>query len=302
MKKILLLIVYIVSLSAFAQQDPLFSQYQFNQLPINPAYAGVNQVTSFDLQYRSQWGGIEGAPSTIMVSGNSSFVDNKVGLGFCLINDQLGINTNTDFNISYSYQLDLNLNTRLYFGLQSGLMSFQYDFDKLTLEDPTDEDFVNADDRFTKFNVGAGLFLHHEQYYVGFSIPRLLKIKEDIRENTGERYNQHFYITAGWIWEQSIGLKFKPYTIFRFTEGAKASSDIGISVLFANVLWGGVFTRNFNTAGISAFLNLDNGLRLGYSGEIQSGDAPDAGFNTHEVSLGIDLELFTNQVVSKRNY
>ncbi|MEM7487454.1 MAG: type IX secretion system membrane protein PorP/SprF, partial [Bacteroidota bacterium] len=285
----------------YAQQDPLLSQYQFNQLPVNPAYAGVNDVASFDLQYRSQWGGVEGAPTTVLLSGHSSFFQNQVGLGFSLVHDQVGINTNTDFNLTYAYELEISSDVTLSFGLQTGLMSLQYDFNELTLEDPTDEDFINADDGFTKFNVGTGLFLISERFYLGFSVPRLLKVQEDIGENTGERYNQHYYFTGGLIIDQLSSVVLKPYVVTRISEGASLSADLGVNALFANMIWGGLFTRNFETIGINTFLNLNNGFRLGYTGELVSNDLS-SGFNTHEVSLGIDLELFANHVVARRYY
>ncbi len=305
MKEQILFLTLCLGLSTrllMAQQDPLLSQYQFNQLPINPAYAGVNDVTSFDLQYRSQWGGVEGAPTTFVFSGNSSLFENKVGLGLSLVHDEIGINKNTDFNLTYAYELEVANNTTLSFGLQTGLLSLQYDFSGLTLEDQTDEDFINANDGLTKVNFGTGLFLGAEKFYLGFSIPRLLKVTEDIGENTGERYNRHYYFTGGLIIDNFQTIKLKPYTVLRSAEGSPLSADLGINVLLADVIWGGLFTRNFNTYGISAFLNLDNGFRLGYTGELTSNDAPASTFSTHEVSLGIDLELFANQAVSRRYY
>ncbi|MEM1408770.1 MAG: type IX secretion system membrane protein PorP/SprF [Bacteroidota bacterium] len=301
MKKTLYLLLVILAHPIYAQQDPLLSQYQFNQLPVNPAYAGVNDVASFDLQYRSQWGGVEGAPTTVLLSGHSSFFQNQVGLGFSLVHDQVGINTNTDFNLTYAYELEVASDVTLSFGLQTGLMSLQYDFNELTLEDPTDEDFINADDGFTKFNVGTGLFLSGERFYLGLSIPRLLKVQEDIGENTGERYNQHYYVTGGLIIDQLSSVILKPYVVTRISEGASVSADVGVNALFADLIWGGIFTRNFETVGINTFLNLNNGFRLGYTGELVSNDLS-SGFNTHEISVGIDLELFSNQVVARRYY
>ena len=301
MRRILLFIVYFLVLTTYAQQDPLWRLSQFNQLPTNPAYAGVNDVTCFDLQYRSQWNGVEGAPNSILLSGQSALVDNQVGLGFVFMHDEVGISTNTNFNLTYAYEVELASNIMLSFGLQTGLLSLQYDFNELTLEEPTDEDFINADDGFTKFNVGTGLFVSSERFYLGFSIPQLLKVQEDIGENTGERYNQHFYFTGGLILDQLPSIILKPYVVARFTEGASLSNDIGVNALLVNVLWAGVFSRNFSTIGLNTFLNLHNGLRLGYTGELVSNDLS-TGFNTHEVSLGIDLALFSNQVVSKRDY
>jgi len=299
--KYLFIILMFLGFSAYAQQDPLFNQYQFNQLPINPAYAGVNDATSFDLQYRSQWGGVEGAPATAMFSGHTSLNQNKVGVGFVLLSDQIGITTNTHFNLTYAYELEITNRLTLSFGLQTGLLSFQYDFDELNLEDQTDIDFIRADQGFTKFNIGSGLFLSSDRFYIGLSIPQLLEPTEDIGENSGERYNRHFYMTSGLVIDKIQAVKLKPYTIIRSAKNTSLSADVGVNALFADIIWGGFFTRNFKTLGISTFLNLDNGLRVGYSGELISNDLA-TGFNTHEISLGLDLELFSNQVVAKRNY
>ena len=119
----------------WGQQDPLFSQYQFNQLPMNPAYAGYHGVTSFDVQHRSQWTKVDGAPSTLMLSGHSSFFGNQIGLGAVLIHDEIGINTTTNFNLTYAYHLNLSESTKLSCGLQTGFNSLQYDFEQLTLND-----------------------------------------------------------------------------------------------------------------------------------------------------------------------
>ncbi|WP_185154315.1 type IX secretion system membrane protein PorP/SprF [Fulvivirga sp. M361] len=303
MKKVILVIV-LTSYAWFtnAQQDPLLSQYQFNQLPINPAYTGVNDMTSFDLHYRSQWGGVAGAPTTITFSGNSSLFENKVGLGLSLVHDETGVTKNTNFNLAYAYELDLSNDMTLSFGLQTGILSLRYNFGELTLDDPTDEDFTNADDGLTKLNFGTGLFISNEKYYLGVSVPRLLKATEGIGENIGERYNRHYYFTGGLIIDKSQSVKLKPFAVLRLAEDSPLSTDIGISVLLADVIWAGVFTRNFNVYGISAFLNLNNGFRLGYTGELTSNDSPASTFSTHEVSVGIDLELFANQAVARRYY
>jgi len=287
---------------AYAQQDPLLSQYQFNQLPINPAYAGVNDITSFDLQFRSQWSGVDGAPTTALLSANSSVADNKVGVGFSLIYDEVGINENIEFNLTYAYELDISHNTTLSFGLQSGITSLRYDFARLTLEDFTDDDFVTADDQLSKFNFGTGLFLSSKKYYLGLSIPRLLKLTEEIGPTSAERYNRHYYLTGGIILDPWETIRLKPYTIIRTAESSRISADAGVNALFADVIWGGVFTRNLDVLGLNIYLNLSNGLRIGYTGEITSGSLPSSSFSTHEVSLGIDLKLLENHLIARRYY
>ncbi len=288
--------------SVYAQQDPLLSQYQFNQMAFNPAYAGVNDVTSFDLHYRSQWTDVDGAPTSIFFSGNTSVFQNKVGLGISLLHDNIGVTKYTNFNMGGAYAIELNSTAKLSFGLQVGLMSLNTDFNDLTLEDPSDEDFVNAS-ALSKLNFGTGLFLNSENYYIGFSIPQLLNVTEEVDGNKGDRYNSHIYISGGFIIDHFPSVKLKPYALARITQGAPISIDFGASALFADILWAGLFTRSFNSIGLSVNLNTANNLRIGYTGELITGSSqPSSGFSTHEISIGIDLELFENQAAVRRYY
>jgi type IX secretion system PorP/SprF family membrane protein len=304
MKKLFLFFVWIISFtSVYGQQDPLLATYQFNQLPFNPAYTGVHDITSFDLHYRNQWGDLDGAPASIFFTGQTSLVDNRVGVGTSLLYDKIGVTKNTNFNVSVSYELDLFDDVTLSFGLQSGLMAFAYDYDQLNLDDPTDPDFALAVPNFTKFNLGAGFFIRGKNFYGGFSVPQLLKVTEEINGVTGDRYNRHLYLSAGFIFDQLPGISLKPYTLLRISEGAAPSLDLGASVLLGEIIWAGLFTRNFNTVGLSANLNLVNGLRFGYAGELPlNSDQPSTGFNTHEINIGIDLEWFNNLTVARRYY
>lgn len=287
----------------YGQQDPLLATYLFNQLPFNPAYTGVHDITSFDLHYRNQWGDLEGAPTTIFFTGQTSLVDNRLGVGTSFVYDNLGITKNTNFDVSFSYELDIFDDVTLSFGMQTGLMAFAYDYNQLNLDDPSDPDFALAANGFTKFNLGAGVFIRGKNFYGGFSVPRLLKVTEEINGVSGNRYNRHLYLSAGFIFDQLPGVALKPYTLLRISEGVAPSLDLGASVLLVDIVWAGLFTRNFNTVGLSANLNLVNGLRFGYAGELPlNSDQPSTGFNTHEVNIGIDLEWFNNLTVARRYY
>lgn len=302
MKYYILLLSCCLGLPIFAQQDPLLSQYQFNQITINPAYTGVNDISSIDMQYRSHWNGVEGAPSTLLFSGQTSIVNNTVGLGVVLIHDQLGIVKNTDFNLDYSYELPLNYNNlSLSIGLQTGISAIRYDFNELNIQDPTDEDFSGANNRLSQVNFGTGIFLSNEKFYFGLSIPRILKAKEEVAGVTAERYNRHYYVSAGVVFDQFESIALKPYAVLRMAENSPSAFDLGISGRFAERFWAGVFSRDFRDIGLSVYMNLVNGLRLGYAGELTSNEIT-SGFNTHEFSLGFDLGLLDYHKVERRNY
>lgn len=304
MKAIVLPLIFLfITPSLLAQQDPLISSYQFNQLPFNPAYAGVNDVTSFDLHYRSQWGDIEGSPRSLFLSGNTSLNMNKVGAGFVFLHDNLGAAQHTDFSFNIAYELDITNSVTLSFGLQPSLISINFNFEKLNLYDPSDEDFFGGDDNLVNGNIGTGFFLSAPNYYIGLSVPRLLNVSEEIEGLSGVRYNRHIYLSGGVIFDQLASIKIKPFTLIRMTEGTPLTYDLGASVLFSNLVWAGFFTRNFDNVGLSAWLMLENGLRVGYVGEITVSDRLiSPGLSTHEISIGIDLELFKNQAATSRDY
>jgi len=119
-----LFILLLVPFSAFAQQDPVSSQYMYTPLTFNPSYAGINNITNITLNSRFQWGGFEGAPSTYSLTANTSIVGGKVGLGIMILNDQIGISENTEGQFSFAYKISSGRKV-FSFGLQTGFVAFK---------------------------------------------------------------------------------------------------------------------------------------------------------------------------------
>jgi type IX secretion system PorP/SprF family membrane protein len=279
------------------------SSYQFNQLSINPAYTGVNDITSFDIHYRSQWNGLEGAPNTVYFAGTTSIIENKVGFGFSILQDNAGITNSTRMLASFAYELDLSSEVTLSFGLQTGTTWFNYSYNELLLEDPTDEDFITPDSKQTAFIIGSGLFLSASNFYLGLSIPNMLTTPESTTSNGSDLSNRHYYLSGGIIFDQIPNIKLKPYMLLRIAENTPVLFDLGTDVQLVKVLWVGLFTRSFNSLGLTASVNLINGLRMGYVGEVGFADeAPSTGLTTNELTIGIDLALFNKQTITSRNY
>lgn len=297
MKKTAIIILILTSYGSMAQQEPLLAQYHFNQMPINPAYTGVNNMTSFDLQYRQQWAGLDGSPRTAQFSGQTSLNRNSLGLGFQLMQDKVGIITNTNLGLASSYKVYIEDGSSISFGLQASWNGLNYNYEELTLDDQTDEDFAVADNSLSKINFGTGIFLNSNIFYLGVSIPRILK---EIGV-TGERLTRHYYFTGGVILDLTQSLKLKPYTILRYVEGGAYSYDLGANVFLANIFWVGAFARDFRDYGISIYLNTIRGIRIGYSGELISEEIAST-LSTHEISLGLDMVLFKDQEVRRRDF
>ncbi|RRJ86886.1 PorP/SprF family type IX secretion system membrane protein, partial [Flavobacterium macacae] len=217
MKRLLITALILASLAdANAQQDPHYTQYMYNMNVINPAYAGSKENLSFGLLYRKQWVDIQDSPETFTFSGHSP-VGRNVGLGLSLITDKIGPVEETNAYGDFSYTLNLGGEHRLALGLKAGL-TFQniglFSDINGSLSDQTDEAFSENSSN-TYFNVGAGFFYYTDNYYVALSVPNMLKSKHlSIRESGEERLygeeTQHYFLTAGYVFQLSESVKFKP--------------------------------------------------------------------------------------------
>ncbi len=301
MRAILIVIFLGFGIGAQAQLDPLYNQYLFNQSMINPAYTGINDVFNATAISRAQWAGIEGAPITNTLNLSSSFLGNKVGAGLLLVSDQYGINTNTEIQMMYSYRIEMNNSRSLSFGLQTGYISYKYDFDKLNQEQ-IDPELVISDDNFSKTNFGAGVYYKTDNYYLGVSVPRILDTDVKDGDVKSTRYKRHFYVSAGYLFDQLLALKFKPSVLLKVVDGQPASIDINASFLLKEALWVGATLRNFNAVGLNTQFEINNRLRLGYSFELPLNGLSNNAYGTHELMLSLDLEIFDGHAIGRRYF
>ncbi len=298
--KQLTLILCLFSTTAFAQQDPLYAQYMVNPLVINPAYSGLNDNLNANINYRAQWNGIDGQPTTINASVHSSFVKNKVGIGLIFSNDRLGNLSSTETNITGAYKINLKRST-FSFGMQLGIQSYNTDFSELNIFDPDDNAFTSGD-RGTRLNVGAGAILSNETYFIGLSVPRMLPSSF---ENSGQEfdlYNQHYYLSGAYVFFRTGTVQIKPTVLFRGVIGAPAAVDVAVSGMINGKHSVGVFTRNLNTYGILLQTMLAERINVGYVFELPTNKSVGTNFLTHELSLGVRLSVFDYHVDSPSNF
>ncbi|MCH8533800.1 MAG: type IX secretion system membrane protein PorP/SprF [Flavobacteriaceae bacterium] len=229
---VLVLIFVAFSKSTNAQQDPNFTQYMYNTMTINPAYAGTRDVWSTGMLYRSQWTGIDGAPMTGTFSTHSPLADSKMGLGLNIVHDAIGPAENTFMNVNYSYILQVSRFTKLSMGLSGGLHFENINFNRLNIFDPTDPNFDNVRNRIFP-QVGAGLQLYNDRYFVGLSAPFVLRSTqfEDGGGNGRIREEIHYYLTAGYVFDLNPDLQFKPSILTRAVRGAPLRVDLSANFL-----------------------------------------------------------------------
>lgn len=290
MKTITTLACLLLATLSFAQQDPIYSQYLFNPLLVNPAYAGLNNRFNGSVGYRTQWMGLEGQPQTINASLHTSLVQNKVGLGLLVVNDRIGSMNTTEINTAFAYKLQLE-NKTVSFGMQAGVQNFNISMNGVNPFDKTDDLFLTGE-RGTRINLGAGLVLKSENYFIGLSVPRLLPTTFKSGDQEFDLYNQHLYLMGAYVHYLNEHVRLKPSVLLRGVKGAPASVDVAINVNFNARHTVGVFSRNFNTFGLLLQTLLKDQYRFGYVFEMPTGKSVGTQFTTHEIALSIQLSVF----------
>lgn len=237
-KYFLTIIVTIAGLfMGHAQQDAQYTQYMYNTISVNPAYAGSRGVFSIVALHRSQWLGLDGAPTTQTLNFHTP-VSKKVGLGLSVVNDEIGNGTNQDTYIdaAFSYTIKTSDEGKLSFGLKAGGHLLNIDFTKLR-NYGAESNLPNIDNKFSP-NFGAGIYYHTDQFYAGLSVPNFLQTEHFAGSNTNsssflaeERMN--FYFITGYVFELNPRLKFKPAALVKAVKGAPLQLDLSANFLFA---------------------------------------------------------------------
>lgn len=272
----------------FAQQDPQYTQYMYNMNVVNPAYAGSKESLSLTGLYRKQWSGLEGAPETFTLSVHSP-VGEKVGLGISAIKDEIGPVKETNVYADFSYTLDLSPSLKLALGVKAGVTLHDVGLTDLSLIHPGDPFFSeNIDNSYP--NVGAGLFLYSDKFYVGLSAPNLIK-SVHLDEN-GLKYGSeelHYFATAGYIFDINDNFKLKPSMMVKSTFDAPVSFDANVNALFFERFeLGASYRLDDSFSGMVGF-QFTPMLRIGYAYDHVTSDLKALGSASHEVILTFDL-------------
>ncbi len=215
----------------FAQQDPQYTQYMYNMNVVNPAYAGSRETLSIGLLGRQQWTGLNGAPETFTVSLHAP-IAKSVGLGLSFIADEYGPIKEQNIYGDFSYTLQTSEEGRLAFGLKAGVTLFNAD---LLLETVDPDPIFDNIDSSSDLNFGVGAFYYTDQFYIGLSMPNMLKASH-IRTSNGEitevSDQMHYFLTSGYVFDLNKNVKFKPSVMLKATSGAPLSADVSTNFLF----------------------------------------------------------------------
>lgn len=298
MKKRSLLVLLIFGLCiqyASAQQDPQYTQYMYNMNVVNPAYAGSNEGLSLTALYRNQWSGLDGSPETATFSGHAP-VGSNVGLGLSIIRDELGPVRETNAYADFSYTLQLGGATKLALGLKAGATFHDVGLTSLDLQDENDP-FFSQDINQTYPNIGTGAFLYDDNWYVGLSIPNMLN-SVHLDENGllfGSETN-HFFTTAGYVFQLNDDFKLKPSVLVKSAFGAPISYDVNLNALFLDRFELGASYRRDDSFSAIAGFQVTPALRIGYAYDAVTSDINFVAPASHEVIVSYDI-FFNNKVL-----
>jgi type IX secretion system PorP/SprF family membrane protein len=277
MKTKLIILVLILSISAsYAQQDAQFTQYMYNTININPAYAGSRDVMSVFALHRTQWVGLDGAPTTNTVSINTPVTGSNVGLGLSIINDKIGPSDENNIAIDFSYTIYTSDTYKLAFGLKASANLLNIDFSKLNQHDKNDYVFdINVDNKFSP-NIGAGFYLYSDKGYFGLSAPNLLETTHfDKYASTGANSHVakeriHYYFIAGHVFDLSDSVQFKPSILAKMVQGAPLQVDISGNFLINEKFTAGLAYRW--SAAMSALVGfqVSETLFIGYGYDLET--------------------------------
>lgn len=297
-----LLFLFLLSVSSYAQQDPIYAQYLMNPLILNPSYAGINNNLQANVGYRIQWMGLEASPRTLNLNGAVSILENKAGAGISLLQDRIGNTTITEFNGAFAYKLKLQNDMVFSFGMQGGVLGFRTDNDALNIRDDGDDAFPDGTTRTSSINVGTGVTLMSNKFIIGLSVPRMLPSKVNSGGQQFELYNQHFYLFGSYVHNINERLRFKPSVLLRGVKGAPLSTDVALNLNINMAHTAGIFVRNLNSYGVLLQTMLAEKYRLGYVFELPSNKSVGPSFTTHEITLGIRMGTFNFHERSLTNF
>ncbi|MBJ2173383.1 type IX secretion system membrane protein PorP/SprF [Aureibaculum sp. A20] len=285
------IVVLIIMLSekVQAQQDPGFTQYMYNTMSVNPAYAGSKKHTVINILARSQWAGIDGAPETQTLSYDTSLKYSGVGIGFNVTNDKIGPAQKTSIDANVSYSLQVTDASFLALGLKLGGRLFNVDWSKGIYKNPDRVFDTNVDNEFSP-TVGLGAFFYNNKFYIGASIPNVLKTNNysASKENVALE-KEHMFLIAGYVFDINRDLKFKPALLFKAVMNAPSSLDVSANFLYLDKFRGSVSYRwNDAISALIGFQVTDN-LNVGYAYDLTTSNYGVYNTGTHEFMLRYEI-------------
>jgi type IX secretion system PorP/SprF family membrane protein len=304
MKKLfsLLYLLIIFNTATFSQQDPQFTNNMFYKLGVNPGFAGAEDAINGLILKRYQWEGMIGAPKTTVFAVDAAvdIFGSPGGLGFNIVNDQLGFEKNISVNASYAYKTELSIG-RLGVGLSLGLFNKSIngnwevpdDINNLGIyTQPTSDPYIpQGETSQMAFDLGTGVYLSSNKYFLGLSVTHLNQAPIVYAELVSAYLSRHYYFMGGYNIKLTDPLfELRPSVLLK-TDLAGWQMDVNANVIYDDRFWGGLSFRMNDAIALLVGLEMFNGLNLGYSFDLVTSSIGYYGFASHEIFINYSIDL-----------
>jgi type IX secretion system PorP/SprF family membrane protein len=290
--KIITFITMLLAMVSYSQQDSQFTQYMYNTININPAYAGSRGAMSIFALHRTQWVGLDGAPTTNTASINTPINNSNLGVGLSFVNDKIGPVDENTISADLSYTLQTSENFKLSFGMKATANLFNLNVNKLNPADQGDVQFQNLRNVFTP-NIGAGIYYHSDKAYIGLSVPNFIQTNRYDDNDVAifkERIN--YYLIGGYVFDFSNDVKFKPAFLTKLVEGSPLQVDVSANFMFLEKVVVGVAYRWSAAMSAMVGFQVTRGMYIGYGYDLETTNLENYNSGSHEIFLR--YELFKN--------
>lgn len=300
-----LMLLFVAALGGFnqtfAQQDSQYTNYMYNTVNVNPAYAGSRGVMSIFGLHRTQWVGLDGAPVTNTVSLNTPINNSNFGLGISFVNDRIGPSDENAISADISYSIQTSDTYKLSFGIKATANLLNVDYTKLNIYDPTDVQFQNNIDNKFSPNIGAGVYFHSDKLYAGLSVPNFLETEhfdDNVAATAKER--MHYYLIGGYVFDLTENIKFKPAFLSKVVNGAPLQLDLTANFMFnEKFVLGAAWRWDAAVSGLVGFQATSNWF-IGYGYDAETTKLANYNSGSHEIFLRYEFKGKSEKVVSPR--
>ncbi len=292
MKKILYITVIVLLVTNLrAQQLPQYTQYMLNDLAINPAVAGKDNFADIRSNNRYQWVGLTDAPRTYMLTLHSPLKNRHMGLGTHIYTDIVGPTRRVGISLAYAYHIKIAEKTRLSLGLNAGIQQWGIDGHKLHLHDAGDDNLLTQYQTKIVPDFGAGLYVHNDKWYLGFSAPQLYQSPIKLYPDGDEKGTlvTHFLVNGAYKFDLGDDFKVEPSFLLKYANPTPLEIDLGARVIYQEQIWLGIGYRHHDAITALIGFMYKNYLMIGYSYDYTTTNLKKYSSGTHELMLGLRL-------------
>jgi len=291
--------IMLAGLVSYSQQDAQYTQYMYNTINVNPAYAGSRGVMSIFGLHRTQWLGLDGAPVTNAVSINTPVENTNLGVGLSFVNDRVGPTDENNISMDLSYTIKTSETYKLSFGVKGSVDLFSFNSTKLNIYTP-ENSLQSYNNKFSP-NIGAGAYFHSDNSYFGLSVPNFFETKR-YSDNDYAVYKDkmNFYLIGGHVFNLSSNIKFKPAFLGKMVQGVPLQLDVSANFLFNDKFVLGAAWRWSAAGSLMAGFHVSDGLYIGYGYDLDTTKLAHYNSGSHEIFLRFELFKQQSRIVSPR--